>query len=173
MIPLAFAGSRGPPLDAVRRLQPGKIVRSRLSGDSPIVLGIALVFVGKVINMKGSSKPRIEGVRFISSWGPGRAAISLGSADFRFEGLNVVGAGSVLPIFAGAWLVLVAEWESRSSSPKGSSVMHLGRAHKRFAPSSIHRAHSQVLVSMAPMRPYGCRLGTSNVLCLSVAVNVS
>jgi hypothetical protein len=70
MIPLAFAGSRGPPLDAVRRLQPGKIVRSRLSGDSPIVLGIALVFVGKVITMKGSLKPRIEGVRFISSWPP-------------------------------------------------------------------------------------------------------
>jgi hypothetical protein len=160
-------------LDAVRRLQPGKIVRSRLSGDSPIVLGIALVFVGKVITMKGSLKPRIEGVRFISSWGHRRAAISLGSADFRFEGFNVVGAGSVLPIFAGAWPVLVADWESRSSSPKGSSVMYLGRAHKRFAPSSIHRVHSQVLVSMALMRPYGCRLGTSNVLCLSVAVNVS
>src|SRR4030081_1331478 len=94
------------------------------------------------------------------------------SVDFRFEGLNVVGAGNVLPISAGAWLVLVTDRESRSSSPKGSSVMYLGRARKRFAPSSIHRARSQVLVSTALMRPYGCRLDTSNVLCLSVAVNV-
>ena len=102
----------------------------------------------------------------------GWAVIPLRSVDFRFEGFNVVGASNVLPISAGAWLVLVADRESRSSSPKGSSVMYLGRARKRFVPSSIHQARSQVLVLMVLMRPYGCRLDTSNVLRLSVAVNV-
>jgi len=91
---------------------------------------------------------------------------------FRFESLSVGGASNVLPISADAWLVLVADRESRSSSPQGSSVMYLGRARKRFAPRLIHRARSRVLFSMALMRPYGCRLGTSNVLCLSVSVSM-
>jgi hypothetical protein len=58
MIPWHLRVRVAPQLDAVRRLQPGKIVRSRLSGDSPIVLGIALVFVGKVNSMKGGLKPK-------------------------------------------------------------------------------------------------------------------
>jgi hypothetical protein len=90
----------------------------------------------------------------------------------RFESFSVGGASNVLPISADAWLVLVADRESRSSSPKGLSVMYLGRVRKRFAPRLIHRARSRVLVSMALMRPYGCRLGTSNVLCLSVSVSM-
>jgi hypothetical protein len=91
---------------------------------------------------------------------------------FRFESFSVGGASNVLPISACAWLVLVADRESRSSSPKGSSVMCPGRGRKRFAPRLIHRARNRVLVPMALTRPYECRLGTSNVLCLSVSVSV-
>jgi hypothetical protein len=124
-------------------------------------------------SVKRKLKPRNEGPRF---------HIVVGVRDgllfhcvvlaLDLKGFNVVGASNVLPIFVGAWLVLAVDRESRSPLPGGSSVMYLGRVHKRFAPRLIHRARSRVLVSMALMRPYECRRGTSNVLCLSVAINV-